>query len=148
MLVMNTARQIVFISFISIASWQDAKRKEVGIWVYGLFGSLAWYINLCLLHLQDWQAILLSISLGPGLLFLSRMTCGAIGEGDGLFFLVTGIFLGFQRNILLFSISVMLCGVFTMGIFLWGKIKNISVSGKTVPFLPFAFPVGIWITFL
>ncbi|MEY8339439.1 prepilin peptidase [Lachnospiraceae bacterium 62-35] len=140
--------QIVFISFLTIASWQDIKSKSVALWVYGLFGSAAYFLNLCRTGKTDWQAAICGIVICLLLLLTNRMTEGAIGEGDGYFFIVTGIFLGVWKNIVLFCGGVIFCGCCCMGMLAWGFGKHISMRKKTVPFLPFLMPVGIWLAVL
>ena len=49
--------QLVFISFLIIVSWQDMKNRSVALWTYGLFGSCAWFLNLCRTEQSDWKAL-------------------------------------------------------------------------------------------
>ena len=134
--------QLVFISFLIIVSWQDMKNRSVALWTYGLFGSCAWFLNLCRTEQSDWKALACGIGLCLFLLAVSKITEGAVGEGDAYFFIVTGLFLGAAKNIALFCGGVIFCGFCCMGILMWNMGKNISIRRKTVPFLPFLMPVG------
>ncbi|RGY97354.1 prepilin peptidase [Clostridium sp. AM58-1XD] len=147
-MMIKIVEQLVFISFLCITSWQDIKSRSVAVWVYGLFGSMAWFLNLCRLRRADWAAVGCGIMICLILLALNRLTEGAVGEGDGYFFIVTGMFLGFWRNIALLFGGVIFCGFCCMGMMMWGIWKHISMRKKSVPFLPFLMPVGIWLVIL
>ena len=140
--------QIVFIIFLLVVSWQDIRSKSIAVWVYGLFGSVGWFLSLCRLGKIDWEALACGAAICATLLALSRLTEGAIGEGDGYFFVITGLFLGAWKNVALFCGGVMTCGFCCMGIAAWSMGKNISIRRKTVPFLPFLVPVGICLAVL
>ena len=89
----------------------------------------------------------LFLDLFPGLLLLgiSVVTEEAMGKGDGWFFLVSGLFLGFWKNVFLLTGGLFLC--FPVAVWLmigrWGKNTGIKL-----PLLPFMFPVGLGVLFL
>ena len=141
----KTIEQIAFISFLTVASWQDIKSRSVAVWVYGLFGSMAWFLNLCRAEKTDWRGLGCGMAICLFLLTVNRITEGAIGEGDAYFFAITGIFLGVWKNVLLFCGGVIFCGFCCMGIMVWNMGKCAAVKKKTVPFLPFLLPIGIWL---
>ncbi|MEE0673010.1 MAG: hypothetical protein UCN44_06945, partial [Enterocloster sp.] len=79
------------------------------------------------------------------LLGISVVTEEAMGKGDGWFFLVSGLFLGFWKNVFLLTGGLFLC--FPVAVWLmigrWGKNTGIKL-----PLLPFMFPVGLGVLFL
>ena len=70
---------------------------------------------------------------------------GAVGEGDGWFFVVAGVALGVWNAVALFFMSLFLCCLWCAGMAVWGWRHRISVRRKTVPFLPFVLPAVLWI---
>ena len=82
---------------------------------------------------------------GIALVLLSRLSGGAVGEGDGWFFVVAGVALGVRNAVALFFISLFLCCLWCVGMAVWGWRRRISVRRKTVPFLPFVLPAVLWI---
>lgn len=139
----------LFLMFLLTAAWQDAWNKEVPIWLFwaggiaamGLFGwnlindvlysvSGAW-MKLCV----DCMA---GSMLGIGLLICGKLTGGAIGSGDGWFFLVSGWFLGLKNAALLLCGGILFCGSWALGVFCWKRVHCNENAGKmTLPFLPF-----------
>lgn len=81
--------------------------------------------------------------MGLGLLFLSRVTRGALGAGDGWFFLASACYLDLREILVLFLMSLAVS-------FLWGtclllKYRDRSGFQKSVPFLACAWLPGLWI---
>ena len=72
------------------------------------------------------------------MLLLSKITEGAIGEGDGLFFLVSACYLDIWDLGILFLGSLGIsCG--------WGMVLLLRRNMKqTIPFLTCAWPIGLW----
>lgn len=68
---------------------------------------------------------------------------GAIGMGDGLFFIVSAIFLGFWTSIALLLFGLMFCSACSLGIVCWGIAAGVNVRKKRLPFLPFLLPAWI-----
>ena len=71
-----------------------------------------------------------------------------IGKGDGLTFMITGIYLGLWRNLCLLWFSLILCSLWGAGLMVLGRMGWKQVKKKELPFLPFVFPVGVWLTIL
>jgi leader peptidase (prepilin peptidase)/N-methyltransferase len=78
---------------------------------------------------------ILGLSLGLGVVLLSKATGGKIGIGDGLALSVTGMGLGFWSNMELFAIALSLAAVFSIGLIVFRKANR----KKTIPFMPFLF---------
>ena len=76
---------------------------------------------------------LAGISIGVLLIGAAFVSRQKVGYGDGLVFVVCGLYLGFWANFSLLFLSLLLCalgGLFLMAI---GKIKK----GQALPFIPF-----------
>ena len=110
----------IFMTFLLAASWQDLRNKSVSIWLYLGYGA----------------AVVL--------LAAGRLTSGAIGSGDGMFFIVSGLYLSLNENIRLLLNGILWGGVFCLFLFLYGKKHGRNIHRMAVPFLPFLIPGWIW----
>ena len=66
-----------------------------------------------------------------------------MGEGDGWFFLATGLCLGCERTFLLLAGGILLCGLFSLPVLAMGYVYGKSRRKMEVPFLPFLVPVWL-----
>lgn len=136
----------IFALFLVLAAWQDFQRKSVAVRLYLFFGLMAVILKLIAGH---WGLIGFSgIGVGLILLAIGRLAGGAIGSGDGWFFVVGGIYLGLSDTIRLLMSGVFLCGLVCLGLFLYGVKTGKDVKKMAVPFLPFLIPAWIWMVFL
>lgn len=140
-------KEIVMLGFLAVSVWQDLKRQEIDVWVYLVFGSLIWFCRLCSEGPLDLSREVVNVIPGLLMVALSRWSGGALGEGDGWFFVVSGIMLGFYRNTAAITAGILFCGLWCGGMFVWNRRKGIGSAGKTVPFLPFAAlgVMGSWL---
>ncbi len=93
----------VFAVFLCACAWKDLKEKEIPliffvvaaaagvIWAAGDLGTGGWKEGEQVFRKLFGQAA--SLLPGTGLLIISYCTKGAVGKGDGLFFLVSGLYL-------------------------------------------------------
>lgn len=137
-------RQVAFLLFLLSAAWQDVRQRTISVWTYWGFGAIA-----CLLMMiggRNWDIETTgAVAIGIILLLFGRWTGWSIGEGDGWFFVVAGIYLGFWANLALLFYGLLLCGFYCLGVVVWGWMYKLNVRKLKVPFLPFLLPVGIWI---
>lgn len=142
----------IFGVFLAIAVGQDLKKQRVDLWVYGVFGSLAFLLaagrQLRGMTGFQWQEYIGGISLGLMLLGIGMISRGSVGMGDGLFFLVSGMILKLPENMLLLSYGLLLCGLYSLGYLVWLRFRAIGIRtmrAQMIPFLPFLVPPGIWL---
>ncbi len=137
-------KEALFLGFLLIAAWQDLKSGEVDAWIYVVFGGLIWFGKLCFEGPVSMGPE--AVNLLPGILMVlfAKWSGGAVGEGDGWFFVVAGVALGLERSVALFLTSLGLCGLCCGLLLIWGKKNHVSVREKAVPFLPFAVPAALW----
>lgn len=140
----------IFLGFLLTAAGQDLCKKRVKVWVFVLFAAMALAADMYLWSQADggflWQEHLLSCGVGAGLLLLGKACGGGIGEGDGIFFLVSGLMLEFWENFAVLCIGVVLCGFYSLCLFVWCRGWAGRNTGKrTVPFLPFVVLPGVWV---
>lgn len=156
------ARMGVFLVFLLAAAWQDFGTKQVSAEIFWLSGTAALVCQslsvLCLAFMKEagaeeavlpfflnaWGSYLAGVLPGAALLVLSRLGCG-IGVGDGVFFLVSGLLLGLRHNLLFLCGTVLCCGLFGLGYYVWSRMRGNYKGGKTeLPLLPFGVIPGIW----
>ena len=138
-------KEMLFLIFLAVAAWQDMRDKEIDAWLYVVFGGLIWFGKLCFDGpVELWREAVNAVP-GIALVLLSRLSGGAVGEGDGWFFVVAGVALGVWNAVALFFIALFLCCLWCAGMAVWGWRRRISVRRKTVPFLPFVLPAVLWI---
>ena len=138
-------KEMLFLIFLAVAAWQDMRDKEIDAWLYVVFGGLIWFGKLCFDGpVELWREAVNAVP-GIALVLLSRLSGGAVGEGDGWFFVVAGVALGVWNAVALFFMSLFLCCLWCAGMAVWGWRRRISVRRRTVPFLPFVLPAVLWI---
>mgnify|MGYP000009399253 FL=1 len=159
---MEMARMGVFLMFLLAAAWQDFGTKQVStelLWLSGTAALVCQSLSvLCLAFMKEagaeeavlpfflnaWGPYLAGVLPGAALLVLSRLGCG-IGVGDGVFFLVSGLLLGLRHNLLFLCGTILCCGLFGLGYYVWSRMKGNYGAGKIeLPLLPFAVFPGIW----
>lgn len=142
--------RIVALMFILTAVWQDARDQSISIWVYLVYGFLCAMLMIVRNggDINAWVDTGGSMGIGLILCVLSRVTRGSIGEGDACFFLVTGMFFNLWENLSLLMSGLLLCSCYCLGMVVWGAYLHIQVRKRTVPFLPFLLPVGLWLVLI
>ena len=138
--------------FLLTAAVQDWIRKSVDIRIYLLFGGAALLTMLRKVLMggiffgSGWENRLGSISIGLGLLALGVLSRGRIGTGDGCFFIVSGLLLGFWENFLLLSYGTLLCGLYSLFCIVRSRFYiEETLTKRIIPFLPFLIPPGVWL---
>lgn len=138
-------RMYLFFLILLAAVWQDVRSRSlsvgflIGAAAAGIVGTAVSGGNL-FLQLQ-------SALPGAVLLFLCRLTDGAIGEGDGWFFVISGMFLKLQENILLLLSGTAFCGLWSLWLISLAFLSGKSIRNARLPFLPFLLPAGIGLVF-
>jgi leader peptidase (prepilin peptidase)/N-methyltransferase len=142
----ESVNKIIFGVFLLAAAWEDGREKAVSVWLFQAAGMAG--LILALLQGDIGRERLLSCMIGVVLLLLSRLTGEAIGNGDGWFFVVSGLFLRACLNLKLLICGIFLNGIVCGGIYVWGWLRGRDYKKKTVPFLPFLVPVWIGLVML
>lgn len=154
--------------FLLTAAAYDYKYREIPGWIYAVGGTEAFIWRMAdMIQRGNWMEkktwmivfhgnnlsvsfdeIVLGILIGAVLLAVSKVTGGAVGMGDGLLFTITGLYFGFQKNLILLLGSLVLCSIWGIGSLAIKRTGWLEGKKTEVPFLPFVLPVGIWITFI
>ncbi len=73
------------------------------------------------------------VAVGVFLYLMSKATRGAVGEGDALVYLMTGVTLGFFGNIELLTLSLFFSAIVSVFLLVFRKVGK----KKRIPFVPF-----------
>ena len=135
----------LFFVFLGIAAWQDLRTRRISLDV--LAGGAAAGIITCVWKARFPGEIILAMIPGIGLLTVSILTGGLLGEGDGLFLIVSGLFLEWQECVLLLIAGQIFCGIFGLAMMVGSQIGTGggSVRKQRLPFLPFLLPAALWL---
>lgn len=142
--------QILMMSFMGVSVWQDLKTRSLSVYSLVVFGGLI-LTAACLTgtFLQPgWLERIGSMGIGVALLLISKVSQGAVGEGDGWFLMITGMVLGFWSNLAVLLYGLLFCSCYSLGLIVWGCLLKVNVRKKAIPFLPFLLPAGIWMVLL
>lgn len=124
--------QAVVMGMLTLCSAQDIKKKQIRLNLVLFFGILGIFLHM-LWRIQPIENLLLGMSVGVVLLFLSIMTGGRIGTGDAVLLIVTGIYLGLEQNLELFFCGLLMCSMCSLVLFVLRK----KGRKDSIPFVPF-----------
>ena len=136
-------KQMIFLCFLILAAYQDLRMKSIESRLFWLFGFTG--IGICLLEKRSLSEVMVSCGIGGILLLVSRWTRGGIGEGDGWFFVVSGLYLPGRANGVLFLCGLSLCFLVSLPLAVMSVIRRGNGRKRRLPFLPFLLLPGIWL---
>lgn len=128
---------------LSISSWLDIKKKIVSGRILGIFAIVGALLCVVLRPISI-LSVIGGISIGLVIIGISKITKGSIGMGDGELLCVTGLYLGFYKNLELFFGALFMAAI-------WGIVLLvIKRAGKKteMPFVPFVAMAYILMNFL
>ena len=121
------------LGMLGIESFQDIKKHRIGVWLICAFGSCGAICHM--LHQKgEYQSLLGGMAIGLAMILVSVATQGKVGLGDGMVLFVTGIFLGFRKNLVLFTMSQALASVYALFLLVVRK-KDRNHEFAYLPFL-------------
>lgn len=126
--------QGVLLLMLGIYGVEDIRKRTITSGYLILFAIAGMGIH-CYKGTVNLGTTLLGIAVGVGLLGLSVLTRESIGKGDGLIFLVTGIFLGGADNLELLFLSLLYAAIFSLGVLVMKRKSR----KQEIPFVPFVF---------
>ena len=114
-----------------IQGYWDFKHKEIPIWLSLFGGGLG--LVFCFIEERDIKLILLSCAPGLIALLFSKITGEVIGYGDGIVFVVMGLFLPITKILAIGMFSFSLAGVVALILLVIFHKKG----NYRIPFIPF-----------
>ena len=124
--------QAVVMGMLTLCSAEDIKKKQIRLNPILIFGILGIFFHM-LWRIQSIEEVLLGMSVGVALLVISILTGGRVGAGDAVLLMVTGIYLGLEKNLELFFCGLLLSGVWALGLLVLRKKSR----KDSIPFVPF-----------
>lgn len=118
--------------FLAAAAYEDYKTEKISM-ILILTGA-AISIAAAVINKDNIMQILYGILTGNAILLIGYASREAVGYGDGLIFIITGIFLGWMNNIVLIAGSLLLAAVCSM-ILMALRIKKRTDRIAFVPFI-------------
>ena len=127
-----TLTETVLLLFFFAAALIDLRTSRLSIW-FLISGLVAGLLLLFLSERFTVKGFLFALIPGTALFLIALLTKQAVGYGDCLLLLITGIFLGPERTILQFFISLLLAGGFSILLLVLQK----KGRRENLPFAPF-----------
>lgn len=156
-----------FLVVLAVSAFQDYKEHKIRISLLLAFGTAGLVLRAAQLVLElfvlsgEWGmgdlcgftvkrllGLGAAMAVGGALLLLSAVTGEGIGKGDGWFFVMSGLYLGMKKNLLLLSGGLLFCFLVCCLLVMIGILKKRDVRRLRIPFLPFLLPAGIGVLFL
>lgn len=156
-----------FVMVLAAAGFQDIKEHRIHISIFIIFGTVGTVLrgtqliielkalapffggaDLWLFAGKRLLDIASAVAVGGALLAVSAATGEAVGMADGYFFVVSGLYLGLIRNILLLCGGLFFCFVVCSILLVIGICRGRNVRKIRIPFLPFLIPAGIGVMLL
>lgn len=129
---MSSLQPVIWIVFgISLvcAVW-DVRTRRLPVWLFCVIFSAGIVYAVC--DQRMWHMVVLSMLPGLSLLLICALTEGAVGAGDGMFFISLSGFLSPGEEMVLLLLSLLLAALVSLVIFCRKKNRNM-----TLPFLGF-----------
>lgn len=135
-------KEIVLGIWLGIQGGLDLKYKEIPLWL-AVFGGIAGIV-FCIIERRTLGEVVLSCLPGVIALIFSKLTKEVMGYGDGIVFLVMGIYLSLERLLTIGMLAFMIAGVVALILLVMFRKKG----NYRIPFLPFltlAYGIEYWI---
>ncbi len=124
-------RAVMVVVFLISSSVCDIRSKKIPIWLIIVFAVLGVLFTI-FAPTHSFGDLAVGVGGGAVLIVVSIVTAGQIGMGDGLLFVVLGIFCG-SSNIGLLICAMFLCAVVAGTLFVTKQVKR----KDRLPFVPF-----------
>lgn len=117
---------------LALETVADIRSRKVSVIRLAVFTVLGIALNVIKAYQPIWS-MLSGMAIGLLVIFFAKVSREGIGYGDGVLFIASGAFLGFNDNLRLLLFSLIFAAV-TGGICLLMRRKNIK---SEMPFIPF-----------
>lgn len=129
---METVQRIVLLLVLFVIAYRDCKERTIDIRVAGIAGVSGIILGMAA-QPANWVDRMEGAAIGLVLILLALVSGQVLGVGDGVVFVITGIFMGFWGNVELFLVSLWLAGILALFLLIVKK------KGRKyqIPFVPF-----------
>ncbi len=122
----------VLLAALSSFTWTDVRKKELPLPLLAVCAAAG--LVICLITKEpSLSGMFGGICIGGVLLLCALISRDSIGFGDGLMFVVTGIYLGFWGNLVLLFMAAVVCAAVGGILMLTKKYTR----KQNLPFAPF-----------
>ena len=139
---LETVKMLLLSGSLSVFAWVDHKKQKVYLTPLLGTGIAGLLLHLCEQGKSVWD-LLAGAAVGALLLLYGKITGESVGYGDGVLFMVTGVFLGFWKNIELLMAASFLAACYA-GVLIFVKKKT---KQECFPFVPFVWVSSILLWF-
>ena len=126
-----SVEELLCMVILMIESYYDLKYQRIPVRLLCLSG-LAAVVYSAILQREVYVSCIMGACVGAFLLLLGKITKEGIGYGDGITFMLSGMLLGFRKNVLLLCVSLLLSAVFSIVLLVVKKGNRKT----TFPFIP------------
>lgn len=122
----------LMLGFFSISAYQDYRKRKINVYFLLTGGIIGLLVHLYSMEF-DIIEILFGMGIGIMILLYGFLLGGGVGFADGMILIVSGIFLGFEKNLEVFVAGLFLVGITSL------FLSVIKKKGRTyrIPFAPF-----------
>ena len=122
----------LMLGFFSISAYQDYRKRKINVYFLLTGGIIGLLVHLYSMEF-DIIEILFGMGIGIMILLYGFLLGGGVGFADGMLLIVSGIFLGFEKNLEVFIAGLFLVGITSL------FLSVIKKKGRTyrIPFAPF-----------
>lgn len=120
--------------FLLIEGIRDFRQRSISMISVGIFAVLGIIVQM-VYDWSNWKVMLGGILFGGTVLLAAKITEEKIGYGDGWILVVTGIYLGFRDNLVLFALALFLSAIVSVVLLMLKKVTRKT----TMPFVAFVF---------
>lgn len=124
----------VLLGTLGVHSLEDLRDNKITVTITLFSGILGIILHLLSPDISIFEMIEGMFS-GAWVILLGCLTGGKIGIGDGIIFILTGLYLGAEKNLALMCLSFSQAGICGIFLLLFGCCKR---DGR-IPFVPFLF---------
>ena len=135
----NYVGEVMLLGIFAVTAYRDWKEQMICVYV-PLAAGIAGLLFHLMLPTQKLTDLLLGAGIGAVLLLAARVSREEIGYGDGAMLMVSGIFLGFWRNVELLLTALMLI----VPVALFGLLVKHRKKDYRMPFIPFLFAAYVF----
>jgi leader peptidase (prepilin peptidase)/N-methyltransferase len=136
--------KILMVSMLGICAIVDFKWKKINIIILVPFFFAGILCNIKYALLSPF-CVLAGMGIGIIVIAIGFITKGKIGSGDGAILIVTGLFLGFYDNLMLFLMATFLVAVIGAVLLLFKRVdKNYEIPFIPILFVTFIGDLIIW----
>lgn len=123
--------EVIVMILLVIFGIEDVRKKSLSLPM--LVAAFGFALLFRLFLFGEWKVGVAGVGSGILVWLIGKISQGQIGQGDGFLLMITGIMLGFWKNMELFLAALFFCAFYSAGILILRK----KGRGYRIPFVPF-----------